>query len=274
MVSNPVRIFMLLIIIPSCVIGVPLFVYREQWAAAVCYAVLGTYATVRAAQYNHNKPNQTTYERSSMTPQEVFDKVAAHLLTQRKQCKGTNPATGNIVCLYRGEGGLKCAAGCLIDDDTYERYNFKEKWNGARWSALPEQITRPIGNYVLVADLQLVHDSDANWESLRIKESLRFVAKKHNLDISVLDKYEDLYTSRSFPMRTILMSLLMIGVGAAQPMTAPTWRYESLYESIKRTGQPSMVANDNVEGPKHLFCRIPNVPPGFTGAIAAITVSL
>ena len=50
-----------------------------------------------------------------MTTREIFNKVRDHLLTQgvrsmsRRQYK----------CAYRGDNGLKCAAGCLILDEHY-----------------------------------------------------------------------------------------------------------------------------------------------------------
>ena len=48
-----------------------------------------------------------------MTLQEIFDRVATHLLTQGKQSRGP---TG---CAYRGADGLKCAVGVLITEGCY-----------------------------------------------------------------------------------------------------------------------------------------------------------
>jgi len=50
-----------------------------------------------------------------LTKQEMFDKVAVHLLTQGKR------STQGTSCAYRGDGGLKCAIGCLIPDERYSR---------------------------------------------------------------------------------------------------------------------------------------------------------
>lgn len=50
-----------------------------------------------------------------MTHQEIFNKVARHLLTQNK--KSVLFSGGS--CAYRGKDGLKCAIGCLISDDDY-----------------------------------------------------------------------------------------------------------------------------------------------------------
>lgn len=49
-----------------------------------------------------------------LTPQQIFDKVALHLL--RQGLVSVNSA-GN--CLYRSPEGLKCAIGCLIPDERY-----------------------------------------------------------------------------------------------------------------------------------------------------------
>ena len=51
---------------------------------------------------------------------EVFNKVEAHLLAQ-----GEKSMSGYLglsdVCAYRGEGGRKCAIGCLIKDEFYHK---------------------------------------------------------------------------------------------------------------------------------------------------------
>lgn len=45
--------------------------------------------------------------------QEIFNKVAAHLLTQGR------PAREEDRCRYRTTNGLSCAVGCLIPDELY-----------------------------------------------------------------------------------------------------------------------------------------------------------
>ena len=52
-----------------------------------------------------------------MNTQQIFDKVATHLLTQNAR----SAAEGS--CLYRSPSGLKCAVGCLISDSVYATYN-------------------------------------------------------------------------------------------------------------------------------------------------------
>ena len=47
---------------------------------------------------------------------EVFNKVEAHLLAQGVRSIRKSKM---YMCAYRGEGGLRCAVGCLIKDEFY-----------------------------------------------------------------------------------------------------------------------------------------------------------
>ncbi len=49
--------------------------------------------------------------------QEIFDKVAKHLLTQKARC--TDSKTGRRCLYFDPETKMKCAAGCLIPDRDY-----------------------------------------------------------------------------------------------------------------------------------------------------------
>lgn len=58
----------------------------------------------------------------SMTNQEIFDKVALHLTTQKMKSEAQLKTYSGITytqCVYRGPDGLKCAAGALIPDELY-----------------------------------------------------------------------------------------------------------------------------------------------------------
>lgn len=48
-----------------------------------------------------------------ITKQQIFDKVAAHLLQQNAQ------SVSGAQCMYRSPNGLMCAVGCLIDNEHY-----------------------------------------------------------------------------------------------------------------------------------------------------------
>lgn len=58
--------------------------------------------------------------------------------------------------MYRGEDGLKCAAGVFIGDDEYQE-NMEGKW----WSTIAMEYGVPTQIRFLVADLQLLHDETA-----------------------------------------------------------------------------------------------------------------
>ena len=62
------------------------------------------------------------------TAQEVFDQITQHLLKQGKRSVSSTGA-----CRYRtenSEGVLKCAAGCLIADEEYDRLFENVAWDG------------------------------------------------------------------------------------------------------------------------------------------------
>ena len=87
------------------------------------------------------------------TAQEVFDQITQHLLRQGKAAKS---ATG--ACKYRAEtveeGVLKCAAGCLIADDEYDRL-----FESITWDDLVSGEKVPSAHYQLIWDLQIIHDT-------------------------------------------------------------------------------------------------------------------
>lgn len=87
-----------------------------------------------------------------MPLQETFEIVARHLLAQGKRSvlKET-PDT----CAYRGEGGLKCAVGCLIPDELY-----RPSFEGATCHSFPvAPVLIKLGhNVTFCSTLQRIHD--------------------------------------------------------------------------------------------------------------------
>lgn len=107
-----------------------------------------------------------------MEAQEVFDKVARHLLKQNKRS-----SHGANVCKYRGPLGTMCAVGCLLPDDLALRAD-REYYSVAglrTYGLLPEELKPHVG---LLIDLQLIHD-DHNVTSWR--GCLISVAAQHGL---------------------------------------------------------------------------------------------
>lgn len=56
-----------------------------------------------------------------MNTQQVLDKVSAHMLNQGQKSMAWSDKDAAMMCAYRGDGGLQCAAGCMIPDDKYEK---------------------------------------------------------------------------------------------------------------------------------------------------------
>ena len=130
----------------------------------------------------------------AMNKQEIFDKVAEHLLTQRERAYGTL----EDVCYYRiGKNGktLKCAVGCLIPDEYYTPSMEKAGVADDRvldilikadiLEDVPENVNFDLlsaGH--LLSVLQTVHDSTPlPWEAELVKVANKFRLKLPELVI-------------------------------------------------------------------------------------------
>ena len=113
-----------------------------------------------------------------MTEQEVFDTVAKHLLAQGARSKSGGE------CAYRGDGGLKCAVGCLIADSDYVKdmeglivHDLLEHYSAP--SLEPIRQHKP-----LLLRLQHLHDVGKPGEWV---VTLRWLAEEYNLSPAVLE---------------------------------------------------------------------------------------
>jgi hypothetical protein len=110
------------------------------------------------------------------TLQEVFNIVSAHLLTQIKRSIKRLNSSYFSACAYRGNEGLKCAAGVLIPDEQYEPEMECKFW---------DELVK--ANYVEnkfveeIAELQFIHDSNSEETIDYLKTELIKFAKLHNL---------------------------------------------------------------------------------------------
>lgn len=117
-----------------------------------------------------------------MTPQEVFDKVAKHLLTQKAKSMGEDEDT----CMYRGANGLKCAVGILIEDDEYSprmEMGVLTLLSGSDHVPCPASVyERLMPHTSLLSSLQQVHDANPveGWE-----DSLKETAELHKLNWTI-----------------------------------------------------------------------------------------
>lgn len=129
------------------------------------------------------------------TPQEIFDTVARHLLTQNKRATNGDSPMDNAAtwCRYRTPDGLRCAGGCLIPDDRYE-----EAFEGLGWCA-PGPVSRSpavwarfkalreeIGHEVLIGSLQGIHDV---YDPRVWMTKLRELAMSYHFQTNVLDEF-------------------------------------------------------------------------------------
>lgn len=108
-----------------------------------------------------------------MNKQEMFNKVASHLMGQKKRAKS---AKGN--CKYRTTDGLMCAVGCLIPDEFYSK---AIEGLGLQSPVLRNLMGKlHIEGLGLLFKLQLLHDSTP---ITRWKSSLKGLAKSSKLKV-------------------------------------------------------------------------------------------
>jgi hypothetical protein len=127
-----------------------------------------------------------------MTAQEIFDRVATHLLKQgRKSISARMDDDGGILCAYRGADGTRCAVGCLIPDEHYdagiEDYRvFAEPVANALMAAgvvKEVSLRHHDDRFRLLGELQWLHDqrSVEEWP-----DALRAVSTNYGLSPAVL----------------------------------------------------------------------------------------
>jgi hypothetical protein len=139
-----------------------------------------------------------------MNEQQIFDRVADHLATQKKQSATSDRKT----CLYRGLDGTKCAFGIFIPDSCYDDRiegngasdlleaalenkpvllrGYRDKGEFLLSDELREALlpfTEYTGSYGLMASLQAVHDASSTPSELMTAwvRGLEDVARKFKL---------------------------------------------------------------------------------------------
>lgn len=110
---------------------------------------------------------------SSIPKQETFDTCARGLLQQGR------PSMRNGRCLYRGEGGTKCALGFLFDDNEYD-----ELWDKpAQAYRAVDYLSRKGHDNQLMRDIVRIHDKSApGYWSMQ----LLTLARDHGLNPAVV----------------------------------------------------------------------------------------
>lgn len=104
---------------------------------------------------------------STITNEQIFDRVAEHLLKQGQKSMSDGPYYMDSVivtngCMYRGPNGLKCAIGCLISD---EMYDHSLEGRPVQSSTVMAAVATSLGveasvlNFHMLMELQQIHDS-------------------------------------------------------------------------------------------------------------------
>lgn len=118
-----------------------------------------------------------------LTAQQIFDKVATHLLTQKQKSRSENGDS----CFYRGVDNTMCAVGCLIPDELYSKTMEYRTVNNTNFRKLRlDKAGIDIKHVTLLTRLQEIHDSQdvSSW-----KVDLQKLASNNNLDSKVLDNF-------------------------------------------------------------------------------------
>jgi hypothetical protein len=115
------------------------------------------------------------------TAQEVFDQVVKQLLEQGKRSHSLrdkqDPERG-YYCMYRGDGGTMCAAGCLIAEDEYKDWLEENSWR-----QLVDKGHVPETHENLITALQGVHDGK---EPSTWREGLLEISKRFDLNPQII----------------------------------------------------------------------------------------
>lgn len=111
-----------------------------------------------------------------MTKQKIFNKVWIALNTQGQ------PSLGKGQCCYRGQDGLKCAAGHLIPDELYTPglENLSSLALGPIWKD-----TGVLKHIEFIRELQIAHDAPSGYSDwiLRWRSYMIALAAKHDLSV-------------------------------------------------------------------------------------------
>jgi hypothetical protein len=123
----------------------------------------------------------------TLTDQQIFDKVAKHLLDQGRASSVTDEALGGkrrTKCLYRGPGGLRCAVGALFPDNVYTPGLEGLAANSARMATALRAggIEFTLDTADFLRQLQDAHDDYLTVSMDEWKSEMRAIANTHGLD--------------------------------------------------------------------------------------------
>jgi hypothetical protein len=94
-----------------------------------------------------------------MDNKKIMNIVETHMLKQMKRSVSSDGS-----CAYRGENGLKCAVGALINDEHYDKSfdtNSVPVWDASILNAIEASLDEKLNesNVDLLNELQSIHDT-------------------------------------------------------------------------------------------------------------------
>lgn len=116
-----------------------------------------------------------------MNKQEIFEKVAKHLLVQNEQ--SSDPIYDK--CMYRDPDGRKCAVGCLIPDDKYfpmMDFMFQPLYNNSSVKHALGDAGIDVENLEIMNLLQALQSTHDSYQPEEWVKRLKSVALMHKLD--------------------------------------------------------------------------------------------
>lgn len=129
---------------------------------------------------------------NTISNQELFDRVAKHLLTQNEASVANITGDDGLtftLCAYRGENGLMCGVGCLVSDKEYSPSLEGKSILGTDVKLSVERslnVNLTSYNLALLNDLQSLHDlSDTDKWARHLRET----AYDHGLLDTVVGSY-------------------------------------------------------------------------------------
>lgn len=137
-----------------------------------------------------------------LSSQEIFDKVAVHLIKQGRPSKTLRDVPGPALCVYRDGKGGSCAVGCLIPDEKYDPdfdmaddSSVNAMLNSEAFcEALKAGGVDPESQAFLLAELQEFHDTMPDYKGQAMTafllDRLPEVARAHGLHDQALQQFK------------------------------------------------------------------------------------
>lgn len=124
--------------------------------------------------------------------QDVFNQIVEHMLTQNKRCtievlsnvgkEGDKEMKYVTMPAYHGDEGTRCAAGCFIAEDEYDK-----RFEGQAWSWLVCEELVPGEHMDIIQAASTIHDTYPVGEWY---EALFRLGTRSKVSVQILERYK------------------------------------------------------------------------------------